>query len=84
MPWSRPGLAIRSHPIRRRATLQPMTPLRLLADAIRGRASAPGKFVPPAALLWTLRELRRLLALEVLVDRSTGRGTRYKLAISSE
>ena len=30
-----------------------MTPLRLLADAIRGRASAPGGFVRPAAILWT-------------------------------
>ena len=32
----------------------------------------------------TLRELRRLVTLEVLVDRGTGRGTRYELAISRE
>ena len=31
-----------------------------------------------------LRELRRLVALEVLVDRGTGRGTRYEPATSSE
>ena len=31
-----------------------------------------------------LRELRRLVALQVLVDEGTGRGTRYELAISSE
>ena len=31
-----------------------------------------------------LRELRRLVTLDVLVDRGTGRGTRYELAISRE
>ena len=30
-----------------------MTPLDLLAAAIRARASAPGSLVPPAAILWT-------------------------------
>lgn len=30
-----------------------MTPLDLLATAIRVRASAPGSLVPPAAILWT-------------------------------
>ena len=32
---------------------EPMTPLDLLATAIRARASAPGSLVPPAAILWT-------------------------------
>ena len=31
-----------------------------------------------------LRELRRLVTLDVLVDRGTGRGTRYELAVSRE
>ena len=84
MPESRPGPAIRSRPIRQPAALQPMTPLHLLAAAIRACASAPGGLVPTAAILWTLRELRRLVVLEVLVDRGTGRGTRCEPAISSE
>ena len=61
-----------------------MTPLSLLAPAIRARASAPGSLVPPAAILWTLRESCRLAALEVLADRGTGRGTSYELATSPE
>ena len=42
-----------------------MTPPHLLAAAIRARASAPGNLVPQAAIRWTLRELRRLVAPEV-------------------
>lgn len=61
-----------------------MTPLNFLADAIRAPTSAPGSLVPLAAILWTLRESRRLAALEVLVDSGTGRGIRYKLAMSSK
>lgn len=53
-----------------------MTPLDLLADAIPARASAPGGLVPPAAILWTLCELRRHLALEVLADGCMRSGTR--------